>query len=234
MLLTVREAARLLGVSDKVLYRWIDQGVVPVTQVEQEYRFNKAELLEWATTRRMKISPEIFRETGEMLRPAVPHLSHALERGGVHHQIPGRGKAEVFAQVAARIPLPDPGDRGLLASMLLAREAAGATGIGDGVAIPHVRNPLVLHVRKPVAALCFLEHPLELEGDPIPIRALFVLVCPTPRSHLQMLSRLAAALHDTAFKEAVLSQAPRETLLNELARVEASFREEASAEESEV
>jgi mannitol/fructose-specific phosphotransferase system IIA component len=47
-------------------------------------------------------------------------------------------------------------DRELLFRLFQAREAAASTGIGDGIAIPHVRNPIVLHVTKPLIALCFL------------------------------------------------------------------------------
>ena len=46
--------------------------------------------------------------------------------------------------VVARMPLADEGDRELLLDVLLAREAMGSTGVGDGIAIPHVRNPVVL------------------------------------------------------------------------------------------
>src|SRR5213076_3370625 len=47
------------------------------------------------------------------------------------------------------MPLPAQVDRELLLGMLLAREALQSTGIGDGIAIPHVRNPIVLHVAHP-------------------------------------------------------------------------------------
>ena len=62
MKLLVKDAARLLDVSDKTIYRWIKQGSIPAYKLNEQYRFNRAELLEWATARRISISPEIFRE----------------------------------------------------------------------------------------------------------------------------------------------------------------------------
>ena len=52
---------------------------------------------------------------------------------------------------ASRCP---PGqDREFLLDVLEAREALSSTGIGDGIAIPHVRNPILLHVEQPFVAL---------------------------------------------------------------------------------
>jgi PTS system nitrogen regulatory IIA component len=62
MTLTVRDIARLLSVSEKTIYRWISQGTLPAYQVHDQYRFNRAEILEWATSQKIPISPEIFSE----------------------------------------------------------------------------------------------------------------------------------------------------------------------------
>ena len=51
MTLTVKDIARLLSVSEKTVYRWISQGQLPAYQVHEQYRFNRAEILEWATSR---------------------------------------------------------------------------------------------------------------------------------------------------------------------------------------
>ena len=44
MNLSVRDAASLLKVSEKTIYRWIHQQVVPAYRVQEQYRFNRAEL----------------------------------------------------------------------------------------------------------------------------------------------------------------------------------------------
>ena len=62
MMLAVRDAAALLNVSERTIYRWVDQGVLPAHRVNEQYRFHRAELLEWATARRVNVSPEIFSE----------------------------------------------------------------------------------------------------------------------------------------------------------------------------
>jgi len=218
MQLGVRDAATLLNVSEKSIYRWIKQGVIPAYQINDQYRFNRAELLEWATSRKIQVSPEIF---AEPLGNALPSLSDALASGGIHYRLAGADKASVLKSVVDMMKLPEEVDRSFLYEVLLAREALGSTGVGDGIAIPHVRNPIVLHLARPMVTLCFLDHPVDFGAmDGQPVTALFTLISPTVRAHLHLLSRLSFALRNPEFKAAVKNQAAREEILNALRRAE--------------
>lgn len=223
MQLTVRDASRLLAVSEKTIYRWIKQEILPVYRVNEQLRFNRAELLEWATSRRVKISPDIFTET-EADSSALPSLVETLKAGGVVYRLDGTDQASVLRAVVDAMKLPDEVDREFLYRVLLARESLGSTGIGDGIAIPHVRNPVVLHVNKPTITLCFLEHPIDFGAlDGQPVSTLFALVSPTVKAHLHMLSRLGFVLQNAAFKTAVKRQASRDDLMALLASAEGTF-----------
>jgi PTS system nitrogen regulatory IIA component len=220
MKVTVRDAAQMLSVSEKSIYRWIKQGVIPAYQINDQYRFNRAELLEWATSRKINVSPDIFAEPEGGDTPS-PSLSEALAAGGIHYRLGGSDKASVLQAVVDVMKLPEEVDRKFLYQVLLAREALGSTGIGDGIAIPHVRNPIVLHVLRPMVTLCFLEQPVEFGAlDGQAVSTLFTLISPTVRAHLHLLSRLGFALRDAEFKAAVTRQASREQILEALKRVE--------------
>src|SRR5207302_647358 len=82
MNLSVRDAANLLKVSEKTIYRWIKQQAIPAYRVQDQYRFNRAEILEWATSRRLNVASEIFLEP-EAEGQAIPSLLAAIEVGGV-------------------------------------------------------------------------------------------------------------------------------------------------------
>jgi PTS system nitrogen regulatory IIA component len=223
MKLAVRDAAQLLNVTEKTIYRWIKQGVIPAYQINDQYRFNRAELLEWATSRKIQVSPEIFAEPEGGEAPP-PSLSEALRAGGVHYRVGGTDKASVLHGVVDMMKLPEEVDREFLYQVLLAREALGSTGIGEGIAIPHVRNPIVLHLARPMVTLCFLERAVDFGAlDGQPVTTLFSLISPTVRAHLHLLSRLGFALRDPDFKNAVLRQSPREEILEALRRVELSM-----------
>jgi nitrogen PTS system EIIA component len=221
--LGVRDVSKLLNVSEKTIYRWISQGVLPAYRVNEQYRFNRAELLEWATSRKMNVSAEVFDEPESNGAPA-PGLVESLQAGGIFYRLGDTDKESVLRAVVEHMRLPDEVDREFLLRVLLAREALQSTGVGDGIAIPHVRNPIVLHVSRPMITLCFLERPIEFGAlDGKPVHVLFSLVSPTVRAHLRLLSRLAFALHDPGFKRAVTRQASRDDILEAARRAEASL-----------
>ena len=230
MQLTVRDASRLLTVSEKTIYRWIKQGKLPAYQINDQFRFNRAELLEWATAKRINVSPEIFAETdGGSLN--APMLTEALAAGGIHYRVGGADKPSVLAAVVDLMRLPEEVDHKFLLQVLLARESLGSTGVGDGIAIPHVRNPIVLHIAKPTITLCFLEHPIDFAAlDGKPVDTLFTLVSPTVRAHLGLLSKLAFALRDERFRGAVARRTTREELLAAAADVERQLAQPAPAQ----
>jgi nitrogen PTS system EIIA component len=223
MQLTVRDVARFLTVSEKTVYRWIRQGTLPAYRVNEQYRFNRAELLEWATAQKINVSPDIFQEP-EGAGTALPELVQALQAGGIHYRIGGVDKESVLRTLVDTLRLQDGVDRDFLYRVLLAREALGSTAVGDGIAIPHVRNPIVLHVTSPAVTLCFLERPIEFGAlDGKPVHALFSLISPTVRAHLHLLSRLAFALNDGRFRETIRRQASRDEILAEARRVESGL-----------
>jgi len=223
MQLTVRDVSTLLKVSEKTIYRWINQGILPAYRVNEQYRFNRAELLEWATSRKMNVSTDLFEEPESHTAP-LPSLVEALQAGGIFYRVDGTDKESVLRAVVEHMRLPEEVDRDFLLRVLLARENLQSTGIGDGIAIPHVRNPIVLHVLRPMITLCFLEQPVAFGAlDGKPVNVLFSLISPTVRAHLRMLSRLSFALTDAGFKQAIVNQASRDEILNQARRVEAAL-----------
>jgi PTS system nitrogen regulatory IIA component len=226
MQLTVKDAATLLQVSERTIYRWISEGSIPSFRVHDQHRFNRVELLEWATSRRIPVSPAIFDEPDA--HQAIPSLSEALERGGIHYRVSGNDAPTVLRSVVSLMHLPEEVDREFLYSVFLARERLGSTGVGDGIAIPHVRNPVVLHVTRPEICLSFLERPIDfgaLDGKPVSI--LFALVTPTVRAHLQILSRLAFLLRDERLRALLRRQAGRDEIVAAFREAEAALEKPA-------
>lgn len=222
MHLTVQEAARLLGAPEKQVYRWIQNDQMPCLRVGDQFRFDPAALLEWATIRRLPISPEVVRglAEGHGDRP----LLAALTAGGLHREVPGRTREEVLRAVATLLPVPDEAERETLLEMLLARESMGSTAIGEGIAIPHVRSPLVLPGSSATCLVCYLAQGVAFgAADGLPVDTVFALLSPTVHGHLRILARLAAALHDPGFRRALRGRAPTEAVLAEVARIEAAL-----------
>ncbi|HPC58914.1 MAG TPA: PTS sugar transporter subunit IIA, partial [Kiritimatiellia bacterium] len=162
-----------------------------------------------------------------------PGLTEAMRSGGIFYRVEGADKPAVLRSVVTLMPLPEDVDREFLYQVLLAREAAGSTAIGDGVAIPHVRNPIVMHIQRPLVSLCFLDRPVDFGAlDGKPVHALFTMVSPTIKAHLALLSRLSYCLWDAAFAELIRRRGLREEIYREASRLDGLLsRQTAKADE---
>jgi PTS system nitrogen regulatory IIA component len=221
MLLNAREAARLLQSSEQQLYRWVDAEEIPFQRIRDQVRFNRTELLEWATTRRLPVAFDAF-ESGDDLDEPAPSLADALRSGGVHRDVPAGSRDAVLAAVVEHTPMPESLDRELVTAMLLAREATSSSAVGEGIAIPHVRHPVVAPGAVATVSVSYLHTPLPFGArDGIPVHTIFMIVSPTVLAHLQLLARLAKALHDPGFRDALVRRVPLESLVSEAARLEA-------------
>jgi nitrogen PTS system EIIA component len=219
MKMTVREASKLFNVSEKTIYRWIEQKNLPAYRINKQFRFNQTELLEWAAAGRTNFSPNLMGELESGSTP-LPDPIQALAAGGIHYRVAGTDRDSVLRSVVELLRLPDQVDREFLLQVLLSREALGSTGIGDGIAIPHARNPIVLTVERPTVTLCFLENSIDFSAlDSLPVTVLFTLITPTVRAHLHLLSRLAFILTDKGFRDVLKRQGSRDEIFAEVRRV---------------
>jgi PTS system nitrogen regulatory IIA component len=217
MKLTVREAARLLSVSESELYRWIEDGDVPFYLVNHQPLFGRAELLEWAMSRHLPLSPELFDEGARAV-----HLADAIEHGGVHAALKASDRNEALRAIVGLLPIEDDADRELVLSIMLAREAQLSTGVGRRIAIPHVRSPLVLAGGPAAVAVCYLATAVDFGADDkTPVDTVFAMVTPTIRVHLQLLSRLSYALHDAEFIDVIGRKAATPEVVGAARRVDA-------------
>ena len=227
MELRVREVAKLFAVPEKRIYEWIKEKSLPARQISGQHRFNRAELLEWATAHQVNLASDIFSDQDDGSAP--PSFAAALQVGGVFHETGVTDRESALRAIVKNLPLPEDADREFLLDMFLAREALSSTGIGDGIAIPHVRNPVVLHVPQAIISLCLLATPIEFGAvDEKPVYALFSLISPTVKTHLHLLSRLAFSLRDPGFKAVVTRRAPVAEILKEAHRVEISLTKPAN------
>jgi PTS system nitrogen regulatory IIA component len=200
MFLKVTELASAAGVSEKTVLFWIKDMGLPAHKQDDRFRINRVDLLEWATNHGVTIPPEIFVVSNETSIPCS--VSEALRLGGIFYDLPGDTPESALSEVVSRLNLPPGLDPEFLLQTLLAREALGSTALGNGIAIPHVRNPIVGPAGESAISLCFLKNPIDFEAvDGKLVTILFTLVTPNVKAHLQLLAKLAFLLHDQPFQE---------------------------------
>ncbi|HHF97862.1 PTS sugar transporter subunit IIA [Candidatus Aerophobetes bacterium] len=92
---------------------------------------------------------------------------------------------------------------------LIEREKIGTTGIGGGIAVPHI---MTKEISGTVMAFGRKKEGLDFDAiDGEPVKLIFLLIGPKGEeaTHLRLLCRLSRFLHDTQFKKA-LTEAKRE------------------------
>lgn len=214
MQLTVSDAAKALHVGEQSILRWIQSGALPAYRVAGEYRLNRASLLEWAAGKRFQIAADDASALPRAPDAPLPTLADTLRLGGRCDGVPGDTAETALAAFVDRMDLPESVQRPFLLNALLAREKLQSTGIGEGIAFPHLRNPAPLALANPMVFLAYLATPVDfraLDGKPVSI--LFCPLSPDLRTHLHVLSRLAYALRQPSFSALVRARAPQEELL---------------------
>ena len=226
MQLTIQEAASLLRVPGSMVHRWIRDRGLPAIKFNEQYRLNPVDLVDWAQSHQVPIDPDELAAR----QPPPPPMADALALGGIHRDVPGKGRRQLLAAIVERLPLHGPGDRELLTDLLCARQHFCTTAARDGIGIPHALHPIVQPLGPPLVSLSFPQHEFSdgNEGDGTrdrkTVRALFVLVTPTIRMHLQFLARLTHALGsdsgDMSFGRRVAERASDVAILDALRAAE--------------
>ena len=210
--LSLRDAAKILNVSESTLSRWISDDGLPAFMINGRYRFNRIDLLEWANHRRIPAAA-LYRSTEGR---GAPYQLDSLLEANIHYDVAGNDKKAVMQAVAERLPLANPRDRALAAQALMDRETKGSTVI-DGIAFPHARSPLIFGIERPVVTLCFLKE-IVCFGTPgqLPVGIVWAIVSPTIRAHLAILAKIATVLHDAEFRRLLDQHAAAAPLLARL------------------
>ena len=199
MFLKVADVAALVGVDEKIVLDWIRHQGLHAYKQDDRYHINRVDLLEWATGKGIVIPPDVFAAREELL--LLPTVSAALRQGGIHYDLPGDTPETALREVVNRLKLPPGLDPEFLLQTLLAREALGSTAFGNGIAIPHVRNPIVGQTDESAISLCFLKNPIDFNAiDGQPVTILFTFVTPNVKAHLHLLAQLAFLLHHRSFQ----------------------------------
>ena len=199
MFLKVTDLAAAVGVDEKTVLGWIKNMGLPAHKQDDRYSINRVDLLEWATGHGITIPPQLFAASDES--PDRPRVSEALLQGGIFFDLPGETPEAALREVVSHLKLPPSLDPEFLLQTLLAREALGSTAFGNGIAIPHVRNPIVGQTNESAISLCFLKNPIDFDAiDGQPVTILFTLVTPNVKAHLHLLAKLAFLLHDQGFQ----------------------------------
>jgi PTS system nitrogen regulatory IIA component len=129
------------------------------------------------------------------------NIGELLDRSAISVRVSAGNKKKVLAviaEIAARNFGLDAGD---VLDALSEREAAGSTGVGYGVAVPHARLEGLERMR---GVFVRVEQPVEFGSvDDQPVDLLFALFAPknAGAEHLRALARVSRIMRQTELRE---------------------------------
>jgi len=152
-------------------------------------------------------------------------LAEFIERGGIYRGVRGTTTREVLTELVKALPSVLPIPANTLLEAVMEREALMSTGIGEGIALPHPRNPLVSSEEKQFSALAYLDSPVNWNSlDGKPVETLLLIVSASAKTHLRVLSEISFFSREAEFRRLLRARASLEELLPFIRETEKNWR----------
>ena len=130
------------------------------------------------------------------------NICQLIENGGGFDNIEGSTPEEIYDAVSKIVPLPIGLERTVFRNELVEREKILSTAVGNGIAIPHPRKPLIKNDEDQRIIVCYPKKPLSMgEPDERKVGTMFILLSKSNQVHILALSAIAKLIHDKAFRD---------------------------------
>ena len=201
-IMTIEEVAEYLRVSERTVYDWAQKGSLPGGKLGTTWRFKRSDIETWVTRHLGGASP---RGAG----PATDSsgtLSQILDPERVVF-IEAHEKEPALKQLCATLAAsPLVHKKNELEGSIFRREELMSTGIGFGVAVPHVRIDSVEDI---VMALGIAREPIAdyASLDEVPVQ-IICMVAAGSRQHpqyIRALSAISSRLKDDAVRKELIA-----------------------------
>ncbi|RMF78964.1 MAG: PTS fructose transporter subunit IIABC [Planctomycetota bacterium] len=193
--ISLAELARHIGMDAREVRRMAERGQIPGKLVAGEWRFNRAEMLDWLQ-REMHALTEAQRRSLEQAMSDGGEgllISGLIAPDGVDMNLPARSRASVIRELvrlAERTGLV--WDAAEILARLDEREKLCSTALPGGIAFPHPRRPLPYATAEPLVCLARVAAGVPYGAPDGRLTYIFVFVCAhDDRQHLQILARLS-------------------------------------------
>ena len=220
--LKLKEVAELLNTPEKTVLGWVKDRKLRAYKIYNQYRFNRDELNEWILKGKIPVSAEVFQK----VQTSVPvSLMKLVMRGGICFDVDGENVREALSSAVHAIALPEEIDREEILSSLLEREEMMTTGLGEGIALPHPRNPILADVDSESVSICPLKHPVDFNAiDGLPVHTMIVILSANPRRHLEILSKVSFLCRQPDFVRSIKEHADAEEIIRCVQKAELEIK----------
>lgn len=217
--LTQKEVAKLLGLPEATIRRWIDQGKIPIKILSKKTVLKKSEIINWAKAHNLEIKQDL--DPKKSYPENSFSLAAAIEKGGIYTGIQAEDTNTAFEKALNQLSFLINEDRKNILDGLLDREALASTGIGNGIAIPHTRGRLQLNLVSAHVPVIFLKEPIPFNAiDNCPVFVLFMIFTTHIKEHLKILSKLSFILRQETILNIIKDRNKNLDMLDQIKMVE--------------
>lgn len=140
-------------------------------------------------------------------------IAELIHRGGIFNDVEGDTPQEIYEKFSKMISLPEGMTSEQVYSALCAREAVLSTAVGNGIALPHARAPIMKEEAAQRICVLYLKKPINMSApDDREVHVMFVLLTHNSQIHLKVLSVLAGLFRSVRFRRALENKAGEEEL----------------------
>ena len=143
------------------------------------------------------------------------YIADMIHNGGVYKDVEGATPQEVYKNISKMIKLPDGITPEQVYNSLCAREKVLSTAVGNGIALPHARSPIMKNEDEQKICVVYLKNHLDMNApDERQVYVMFILLTQNSQVHLQILSELAGLFRSLRFRKALEAKADEAELLS--------------------
>ena len=141
-------------------------------------------------------------------------IASLIHKGGVFMDISGDTPEMVYRQICDSMQLPSDITATTIYNALCAREKVMSTAVGNGIALPHSRMPILTNEDEQRICVVYLKEPMDMKApDDCKVSVMFILLTANPETHLQVLSTLVSLFQKKEFKKLLENKAGEAELL---------------------
>lgn len=142
------------------------------------------------------------------------NVSVLFDRGEVLENAAGRTVEEIYRFVCSSIQIPSGLTAEGLAQELVQREEILSTAVGNGIAIPHPRYPLVKNERESKIVVAYVNEPIDMNAPDVrKVYVMFIILSASSRHHIHVLTSLAELFKNKEFRDALQKKPGKTELL---------------------
>ena len=221
MKLLIKDVSSLLMITEKEINHMIRKNEIPFQILQDKVWFNKQQIIEWALTRNRPINLSGSTRFEEFqIKTIVPLLG---EKSFFYQCV--FTESGYIDQMVAMVQFDASVDRDVVGQLLKSREQLMSTAIGNGIALPHPRIPLIVGRDKPLINFFFPQTPLNLNSiDGKPVHSIILIISQTIKQHLSLLAHLSFLLSQGEFHDALSQRKPFQELIGIIEKLESSRR----------